>query len=419
MRFLFRRYRQNRQINVPLLALVLVGNVPSAHAEDWSQFLGPARNGTSSETGLLKSWPKDGPPRIWEKEIGAGFSGPVVQGSNLILFHRVGNEEIVACLSATDGKERWKNSYPTRYEDQFGFDPGPRSTPLIADGRVYTLGAEGTFHCLALDSGKVIWKRSLNQEYQVRQGFFGVTTSALLDQDLLLVNVGGKDAGVVGLSKENGKEVWRATTDEASYASPVVSTFGGSREAVFFTRAGIVFLNPRSGHVTFSKRFRSRMQASVNAATPLIADDLVFFSACYGTGAILLRASRDKMETVWENDESMSNHYSTCVIHNGQLYGFDGRQESGAHLRSVELMTGKVNWTSQRTGCGSIILAGGNLLTLMESGELLLVQATPERYTELANAAVLSAPVRSPPALAGGKLYARDSKKLVCWNLKN
>jgi outer membrane protein assembly factor BamB len=398
-------------------ALVMICPI-AAHADDWFQFLGPTRNGISGEKNLVESWPREGPPIVWQKEVGAGFSGAVVGGNRLILFHRVGDEEVVESLDAASGKAQWKSSYPSHYIDQFGFDPGPRSTPLVAGGRVFTLGAEGTLSCLDLDTGKKIWRRSLNEEYKVPPGFFGVATSPLLEQDLLLVNVGGKGAGIVAFAKETGKEIWRAAQDGASYSSPVVLDLAGSREAVFLTREGIVLLDPRTGLVTFTKHFRSRMDASVNAATPVVVDNLIFFSACYGTGAILVRAQKDKMEALWENDKSMSNHYSTCIADNGYLYGFDGRQEAGAQLRCIELTTGKVRWTKEGTGCGSMILADGKLIVLTEKGILMLLSANPDSYTELARAPVLSGTARSPIALANGKLYARDTKKLICLNLK-
>src|SRR5207302_1396839 len=136
----------------------------SALGADWPQLHGPERNGISAESGLLQSWPKEGPPLVWKKEVGAGFSGPVIAGERLILFHRVGDQENVACLDAASGKEKWKFSYLTGYVDQFGFDEGPRSTPLIAGERVYTLGAEGRLTCLELQTGKKVWDRSLNTE---------------------------------------------------------------------------------------------------------------------------------------------------------------------------------------------------------------------------------------------------------------
>ncbi len=346
----------------------------AARSADWPQFLGPDRNGTSIETGLLTSWPKEGPPLLWEKEIGAGFSGPVIAGERLILFHRLENEEIVACLDAATGKQSWQFKYPTNYRDDFGFDEGPRSTPLIAGMHVYALGAEGRLHCLDLKTGTKVWERSLNTEYEVRKGFFGVGTSPLLEGDLLLVNVGGKEkeAGIVAFDKNTGKEVWKVTNHEASYSSPVAATIAGKRLVSFFTREGIVLLDPRTGKLLYSKHWRSRLGASVNAASPVVVDDYVFVSACYGTGAILLRVGEESVQEVWKGNETMSNHYNTCIHRKGYLYGFDGRQEGGARLRCVELKTGKVQWTCPRAGCGSMVLADDNLIILGEDGDLVL-----------------------------------------------
>jgi outer membrane protein assembly factor BamB len=386
---------------------------------DWPQFLGPNRDGISPEKGLLQSWPRSGPPVLWQKEVGEGYSGPVIAGGKLILFHRVGDNDIVACLDADTGKERWKFAYPTSYQDQLGKGDGPRATPVVAGNRVYTLGAQGRLHCLALDSGKKVWEHALLQEYKVPPSYFGVGTTPLVEGNLLLVNVGAKKAGIVAFDKDTGKEVWRATDDGASYASPVAATLGGKRTAIFFTRQGVVLLDPQTGAVRYTKLWRARYNASVNAATPLVIGDLVFFSTCYETGALLLKIGKDKVDEVWSGDEEMSNHYTTCVHHKGVLYGFHGRQEPGAALRCVELKTGKVRWTQPRYGCGSMVLADGQLIILTERGDLVLAEPTPESYREKARAHVFDAPpCRAQIALADGRLYARDGAKLVCWNLK-
>jgi outer membrane protein assembly factor BamB len=389
-----------------------------ATATDWPQFLGPTRNGASPETGLIASWPKTGPPVLWDREVGAGFSGPVIAGERLILFHRDDDNEVVEFLDAATGKGRWKFAYPTRYRDDFGKGDGPRSTPLVAGGRVYTLGAEGKLHCLDLETGKKVWERSLNEEYQVRKGFFGVATSPLVEGDLLLINVGGKGAGIVAFAKDTGKEVWKATDHEASYASPVAATIDGVRHVIFFTREGIVSLDPKDGTVRFSKHWRSRMNASVNAATPLIVGDHLFVTASYDTGAILLRVRKDSVEEIWQSDEALSSHYDTAVVHERYLYGIDGRQEQRPRFRCVELKTGKVRWTREDFGCASLVIADGKLIILNEDGDLILVEPTPDAYREKARASVLSSPCRSPLALANGRLYGRDNKKLVCWDLK-
>lgn len=398
--------------------LLACGAVGLLAAGDWPQFLGPARNGISAETDLAATWPKQGPPRVWEREVGEGFSGPAVAGDRLILFHRVGDEEVVECLEAATGKGQWKYASPTNYRDAFGKGDGPRSTPLIAGGRVWTLGPTGTLTCLDLETGKKVWSRALLEDYRVRRSFFGVGTSPLLEGNLLLLNVGGRGAGIVAFDKDTGKEVWKATDQDASYASPVAATIDGVRQAIFFTRAGLVSLDPAGGAVRFAKPWRSRIDASVNAASPVVVGDLIFLTACYGTGAVLLRAKKDGVEEVWKSDEVLSCHFGTPVYRDGFLYGFHGRQEEGGVLRCIEMKTGKVRWTQEGFGCGSLIEVGGRLILLSEKGDLVLAAANPDKYEEISRAAVLTNPCRAPIALADGRLYARDNKKLGCWNLK-
>jgi len=404
-----------------LVILMVCGCLsPPVAGADWPQFLGPQRDGMSTETGLLAAWPRAGPKVVWEQPVGSGLSGPVVAGGRLILHHRLQDNEVVSCFDAVRGTLHWRFEAPTHYEDELGApgDTGPRSTPLITGNRVYTLGAEGRFLCLELDSGKKVWERALNQEYRVPRSFFGVGTSPLLEGNLLVVNVGGPEAGIVAFDRDTGKEVWKATDHQASYSSPVAATAGGTRHLFVFTREGLVSLDPRTGKVHFSKRWRARIHASVNAATPLVVDEHVFVSASYNTGAVLWRLRPDGVDEVWKSDDVLSNHFNTSVHRGGYLYGLDGRQEEGARLRCVEWKTGKVRWTEERFGCASLVWAEGNLIVLNERGELLLVEATPEGYREKARAAVLTRPCRAHLALADGRLYGRDSRRLVCWELK-
>jgi outer membrane protein assembly factor BamB len=405
----------------PLLVVpLLLGLAGLAWADDWPQFLGPARDGHSRETGLLDTWPKSGPPVLWHKDVGEGYSGVAIAGERVIFFHRPANEEVVHCLDAATGKVLWRQAQPTEYQDALGKGNGPRATPVIDGNRVVTLGAAGHLTCLDLSSGRKLWGRALLSDYRVPPSYFGVGTSPVVEQGLVLVNVGGKGAGIVAFAIDSGKEVWRATDDGASYASPVVCTIDGARRAVFFTRNGPVVLDPQTGAVTFRSRWRARYDASVNAATPLIIGELAFFSTSYETGALLLRLKKDGADEVWSDANVMANHYNTCVYHDGYLYGFDGRQESGPSFRCVELRSRRVAWTQppERLGNGAMILANGRLIVMTEKGELLLVEAAPRGYRELARAPVLQGPVRAQIALADGRLYARDEHKLVCFNLK-
>src|SRR5262245_5828196 len=224
--------------------VALASAIPLLLAADCPQHLPPSRDGHSAETGLLRAWPKDGPARLWTRDVGAGWAGPAVVGDRLILFHRVGDEEVVEALDAANGKSMWKSTYRTRYVDDFNFDNGPRATPLVADGNVFTLGADGDLRAWDFQTGKALWARNVNKDYRVGKGFFGAAASPMLAGGKLLVNVGGKGASVVAFDPAAGKELWKAGDDEVSYSSPVLAKIDGEELAVFFTREGLLAVSP-------------------------------------------------------------------------------------------------------------------------------------------------------------------------------
>src|SRR5260370_349471 len=204
--------------------LFCCGDLHSLSAADWAQFLGPERNSTSRETGLSASWPDKGPRILWDKSIGEGYSGPVVAGDKLILFHRLDNKEVVECLDANTGNGLWKFGYTTEYVDKYGKGNGPRATPLIAGDRVYTLGVDGVLLALDLRTGKKAWHHDLTKGYQLAENFFGIGTWPLAERDLLIVNVGPPAAGVLAFHKETAKEEWKAKSQPPSYSSPMTLT---------------------------------------------------------------------------------------------------------------------------------------------------------------------------------------------------
>jgi outer membrane protein assembly factor BamB len=397
---------------MPRTAFVLL--LPCLLGADWPQHLGPTRDGHSPETGLARAWPKDGPAVAWKREVGSGWAGPAVAGDRLILFHRVGDDEVVECLDPALGTGRWASKYHTRYVDDFSFDNGPRATPLIADGRVFTLGADGDLRAWELATGKALWDRNVNKEYGVAKGYFGVASSPLLAAGKLLVNVGAKGAGVVAFDPATGKELWKAADDPVSYASPVLARIGGEELAVFFTRSGLLAVTPNNGEVRLRHPFRPRAQASVSAASPVVAGERIFLSTAYSTGAVLLDVNKGKVEMAWQGENILSCHYNTPLLVKGHLYGIDGRQEGGqASLRCVEWDTGKVKWSKEAFGCAALIHADGLLIACPENGDVVLTEPSPDGYKELARAAVLETPVRALPALANGRLFVRDGKKLL------
>ena len=410
-----------------VVAAVCLLGVPLS-ASDWPQFLGPDRNGVYSGQALATTWPAGGPRKVWQKKVGQGFAGPVVVGDKLILFHRVGNEEVVDALDPKTGDVRWHFAYPTVYRDDFGFDEGPRAVPVVVKNRVYTFGAEGQLNALDLATGKRIWNVDTKTRFNVRKGFFGASGSPLVEDGRVLQNVGGTDgtkgAGIVAFNAETGAVMWTATNHPAGYSSPVGATFAGKRTAVFLTRQGLVGVDPANGSVLFERMWRSRTSASVNAATPLVVGDVIFVSATYETGAGAFRVQGSELKELWTSDEVLSNHYATSVYYSGHLYGFHGRQEYNPSFRSVELTTGTVRWIEDRFRAGTVTLAGDKLLILRETGELVLAAASPQAFKPIVRAQVLPATVRGTPALSDGFLYARNEDTggndvLACFDLSS
>ena len=406
------------------LAAILMGGVVGRAANavepglDWGQFLGPTRNGVYAGKDLAATWPAGGPKILWQHKVGAGWSGPVVSDGKVVLFYRLGDKETVECLDAVSGKQIWKGDYDTQYRDDFGFDEGPRGTPAIDGQRVFTFGADGIFSCWALADGKRIWNVDTKTELKADKGFFGIVCSPLVEGEAVILNVGGQGTGIVAFDKSSGKVLWKATENEAGYSSPVAATIGGKRYVLSLTRAGLVGLEAKEGKVFFDYPFRSKNHASVNAATPVVVEDLIFLSASYGTGAALLKFDAAGPKAIWANDESLSAHYATPVYRDGYLYGFDGRQEQGCNLRCVELKTGKVKWSEDRFGAGTMTLAGDELLILHEKGELIRVAASPDGFKVKDRAQILGHDVRAYAAVAGGLLFARDKGKVVCVDLR-
>jgi outer membrane protein assembly factor BamB len=387
-------------------------------AEDWPQFLGPERNGVYRGPALAESWGPQGPRAAWRKTVGQGFSGPVVVQGRVIVFHRIGNEEIVDAIDAKTGTAQWRYAYPTSYRDDFGFDEGPRAAPVVVNGVIYTFGAEGQLHAIDLAKGTRVWSIDTMQRFGVPKGFFGAAGSPLVEDGRVLANIGGPKAGIVAFDAKSGKVLWSGTDATASYSSAVGATIAGRRYAIFLTRAGLAGLDPATGQVMFQRPWRARIAASVNSATPLVIGDLIFVSAEYGPGAGVLQLEGSTLRELWTSDDVLSNHYATSVHREGFLYGFHGRQEFGQSFRAVELRTGKVRWSQERFGAGTVTLAGDRLVVLRESGELIIAPALPDAFKPVARAQILPATVRAYPALSDGFLFARNETVLISLDLR-
>lgn len=404
-----------------LAFVVSLRSAPAEVAGDWPQFLGPQRRGVSEEAvKLVEKFPETGPKVLWKQALGAGFAGPVVSGETVFVFHRLGSEAHLLALAATTGKLQWDFAYATDYRDSFGFDAGPRACPTVAGDAVFLYGAEGKIHAVERATGKLRWMRDAVAEFGSEQGFFGRAGAPLVLGDRVIVHPGGEDAAVVALDVLTGQTLWKAGKQAAGYASPILWQSERGPCIVSLLREGLLGLAPQDGSVMFETHYRSSMEASVNAATPVVIDDTQFFTtACYNTGAALWKLSATGLEPVWKAVGKLEGHYATPIFVNDVLYGMHGRQDTGGgmELRCIEVATGNLKWKSTKLPASEILSADGKLLIVTEDGELILATQSPEKWSVLDRGQILSAGHRSPPALAQGVLYARDKQKLVAVKL--
>lgn len=399
-------------------ALLLAWSAALARAGEWPQILGPHRSGIAEDEHLVHSLPAAGPPVLWERSVGAGYAGPAVSRGRLILFHREGDEVRAVALDAATGKEQWRVGFPTNYASGIAPDDGPRCVPLIHGESVYLFGADGDLHCVAFDTGKVRWSRQLYREFGAPAGYFGAGSTPVVAGDKLLVNVGGRGAGIVALSLADGSTAWKATDELASYSSPVSATIDGRRQVIFVTRLSVVSVDPESGAVLFRFPFGMR-GPTVNAANPVVIGDSVFVTASYGVGAQLAKVGPDGARKIWASDDVLSSQYTTPVLDSGTLFGIDGRQDMGvARLRAIDPQAGRVLWTEENFGTGTLILADKELLVMKTDGTLVLAEPNAGKYKPLGSAQLLPTTVQALPALANGHFYARDTGTLKCWDLR-
>jgi outer membrane protein assembly factor BamB len=401
-----------------LAALVILSG--ALVAADWPQWLGPKRDGSSTEK--VASW--KGPLKVvWRRPVGEGHSSPVVAGGRVFLHTKVRADEAeaVAAFDAKDGKPLWEKSYARApYKGLFG--AGPRATPAVVGDRVYTYGITGVLTCFDAKDGQKVWQVDALKEFQAPKLFFGASCSPLVEKDLVLINVGGQGASIVAFNKNSGMPVWKKLDDGASYSSPIVFGKGDKREAVFLTQAGLVGLRPSDGEVFWQFPFKDKLSES--STTPVRVGDLIVGSSItIGSVGLRLKAEggRRQVAEVWKKPE-LTCYFSTPVaVGKEYLYLVTGAlpPASKATLRCVEAATGKELW--QRPGVGtyhaSLLRTGdGKLLMLEEKGDLVLIDPSPNEYRELARTHVCGQ-TWAHPALANGRLFVRDGKELICLEL--
>ncbi len=403
---------------LPLLCLL-----PLLVAADWPAWRGPDRSGVSSETGLLKTWPKEGPKLLWTATgLGGGYATPAVAAGRLYVLGSKVGEEYVHCLDLNGGKPLWSIKVGKVGENRGPNYPGPRSTPTIDGQRLYALGSDGDLVCLECADGKLVWHHHLEKEFQGNRGTWAYTESPLLDGDVLVCTPGGPVAAMLAVDKRTGKVIWKTpieSANQAGYASPIVATAGGRKLYVQFMGAAAVGIDAKTGERLW--RYRKNV-GGVNAATPIFHDGCVFTSAAgnedAGGDALLRLVPTDKGVDVKQVYllPNMKNFHGGVVRVGEYLYG-----TGSTGLVCLDFKTGAVKWKHRSVGQGSLMAADGHLYLLNTRGEMALAEATPEGYREKGR---LALPKRSRyatfahPVVANGRLYIRDEDSIFCYDVK-
>jgi hypothetical protein len=394
-------------------------------AQDWSNWLGPNYDGSTND--LVVKLPSEGKEYSvrWKKNIGVGWSSPILKKSSVYLHERQNGKEFIRCFDLKNGDERWNFSYLSTYQDSFGMSDGPRSTPAIYKGVIVSHGPQGMVHALSVEEGKLIWMRDLKKDFSSPKGFFGRCSSPLIFEDKVILDVGGPSCGLVALSLKSGKTLWKSESHGNDYSSPVPFLDNQQDLCLAFMRDGFFAVSLANGQKNYFFSFRSPIDASVNAASPLVLGNKVFISSCYEVGAGLWEyrkgesGEKKSFQQVWRKNDVLDCHFSTPVGHGGYLYGFHGRQERSPVLRCVRVKDGHVQWSVGSLGTGNLIRVENKILTITEKGELVIFSTDFSKFKLLYRQQVLGTGVKSHFAITNGMLVARDSRRLICLDLNS
>jgi outer membrane protein assembly factor BamB len=389
----------------------------------WPQFLGPNRDGLSTETGLLDSWPASGPREVWRVSGGVGMSGLAISGGRMLTLVQRDGRQWLLSLDAANGSEVWKSPLAPAYENPMG--DGPRGTPTIAGTRVFAFTGEGILAAVDFQSGELLWSHDTVRELDGEVAEYGMACSPLVVGDQVIVTVGAPQATVAAYDAASGKRLWTAQDDVAAgYSSPAVRNVGGLEQVLVFTGGSALGLALGTGNLLW--RYPYETNFNCNIATPLGWDGQAFISSGENHGCALLKLTPSgdgfSAAPTWESlgpRSVMRNEWQTSMLIDGYLYGMDNVGGAGpvTHLNCVNIASGKRVWQQQRFGKGNLIAAEGKLFISTMDGELVIVRASPKAYAEIGRGVVLG-PTRQAPALAGWLLYLRDDQEIVCLDVR-
>ncbi|MBL9171480.1 MAG: PQQ-like beta-propeller repeat protein [Verrucomicrobiales bacterium] len=443
----------HRYLPAPLLLLLAVSLLSTTRlrADDWPQWLGPQRDGVWRETGIIDRFPTNGLRYLWRTPIGGGYSGPAVSGGRVYVMDRqlatgatnpaspftrgeIPGRERILCLDERDGRLLWKHEYDSAYTVSYA--AGPRVTPSVADGKVYTVGSEGDLVCLDATLGTLVWSRDFKKEFGIKTPTWGFAGHPLVDGRKVICLAGGEGSVAVAYDKDTGKELWRAlSAKEPGYAPPMIYEFAGKRQLILWHPEAVSGLDPETGKVYWSHALTPSVRFGMTIPTPLKIGNLLFLTSFYN-GSLLLKVDSDQPSPVWasqkvseKDTDGLHSVMATPMIENGFIYS----PCSYGQFRCLKLQTGERLWEtfaptsgkSERWGHAFVIKHHERAFLFSEKGDLIIARLTPEKYEEISRAHLLDPINRdagrlvvwSHPAFANRRIYARNDQEIVCVSL--
>jgi outer membrane protein assembly factor BamB len=399
-----------------LILVLAVG----ARADDWPQWRGPRRDGTLSPAAVPNAWPEKLKLR-WKVQLGEGHGSPILAGGKIYAFTRRQGKEFVSSIDPTNGKVIWQQFYTapyTMHPAAEGHGEGPKSTPLFANGRLYTFGISGILTCWDAANGAVRWRKDFSKVYKTTSPLYGTAVSPIVDQGLVIAHVGGHDDGALAaFDGETGEVRWRWTGDAPGYASPIIVTLGGIRQLVTETQNNIAGVSMANGQPLWQIPFLTEF--AQNIPSPVVYRDQVIFSG-YAKPLTAIRAGEKNgrwvTETVWSNTD-VSLYMSSPVAAGDLLFGFS--QLKKGRFFCVDARTGATQWTSppRQGDNAAVLVAGEHLILLNDDGELLIARATGRAFEPLRHYPVADSPTWAHPLILPNGVVIKDATTLALWTV--
>lgn len=412
--------RKTHKLILLIAIFLLIATEAPGQSSDWTQWGGPQRNFKSETKGLAATWPATGPRRLWQRELGEGYSAIAAEHGMLFTMYRKGDNEIVVALDAATGKTVWEYSYAAPFSPQYDMSngPGPHATPLVTANFVFSSGATGQLHCLDKKTGKVLWSHDLINEFHGTLRVNGYSCSPLAYKDKVVMMVGGPASSLVAFNQKTGSVIWKKHDFRNSTSSPIVINVDGQDQLVAFMYGEVVGVDPNNGNLLWSHPHP--VDHGLNTTTPVWgSDNLLFISSGYDGGSRVIKLTRtqDKttVEEVWAH-RLMRVHFTNAIRVDDVVYGSSG-DFGPAPFTAVDVKSGKVMWRNRSFPRASFVFADGRFIILDEDGQLLLATPSAQGLTVISKVPVLSNQAWTVPTLAGTHLYLRDRKNIVALEL--